>query len=121
MATSANEWPPVALKLLLAIAVRSQNGRPTKYEPAAWLRQRPTSRNRSRWSRWTLRLANAGLLVRITELNRDRVRRVEITPLGLKWIEETCGPGALSALNCQWNQLIHDFVSKQNGHTYSHH
>ena len=102
MATSANEWPPVALNLLLAIARRTPDGRPTRYEPAAWLRQRPTSRNRSRWSRWTRRLANAGLARRLTEPNRDRVRQVAITKLGLAWIHEHCGSGAIDDLNLTW-------------------
>lgn len=103
MATSANEWPPVALKLLLAIARRTPDGRPTRYEPAAWFRQRPISRNRSRWSRWTRRLANAGLIRRLTEANRDRVRQVAITKRGLDWIHEHCGSGAIDDLNLTWD------------------
>ncbi len=103
MATSANDWPPVALKLLLAIAKRTSDGRPARYEPAAWFRQRPTSRNRSRWSRWTRRLASAGLVRRLTEPNRDRVRQVSITKRGLAWIHEHCGSGAIDDLNLTWN------------------
>ncbi len=102
MATSANEWPPVALKLLLAIAGRTGDGRPTRYEPAAWFRQRPTSRNRSRWSRWTRRLASAGLVRRLTEPNRDRVRQIAITKRGLAWIHEHCGSGAIDDLDLNW-------------------
>ena len=102
MATSANEWPPVALKLLLAIARRNPAGRPIRYEPAAWFRQRPTSRNRSRWSRWTRRLTIAGLVRRLTEPNRDRVRKVVITKRGLVWIHEHCGRGAIDDLNLNW-------------------
>jgi len=102
VATSANEWPPVALKLLLAIARWNSDNRPTRYEPAAWFRQRPTSRNRSRWSRWTRRLASAGLVRRVTEPNRDRVRQVAITKRGLAWIHEHCGSGAIDDLNLNW-------------------
>lgn len=102
MATSAIEWPPVALRLLLAIARRTPDGRPTRYEPTAWFRQRPTSRNRSRWSRWTRRLASAGLVRRLTEPNRDRVRQVAITKRGLDWIHEHCGSGAIYDLNLNW-------------------
>ena len=102
MATSANEWPPVALKLLLAIARRTADGRPTRYEPVAWFRQRPNSRNRSRWSRWTRRLASAGLVRRLTEPNRDRVRQVAITRRGLAWIHDHCGSGAIDDLNLNW-------------------
>ena len=109
MATSANEWPPVALKLLLAIARRTSDGRPTRYEPAAWFRQRPTSRHRSRWSRWTRRLANEGLIRRLIEPNRDRVRQIAITKDGLTWIHEHCGGGSLDNLNLNWNQsALHD-------------
>ena len=103
MATSANEWPPVALRLLLTIARRTPEGRPTRYEPVAWFRQRPTSRNRSRWSRWTRRLASAGLVRRLTESNRDRVRQVAITKRGLVWIHEHCGSGAIDDLNLTWD------------------
>ena len=103
MATSANEWPPVALKLLLAIARRTADGRPARYEPAAWFRKRPTSRNRSRWSRWTRRLASAGLVRRLTEPNRDRVRQVVVTKRGLAWIHEHCGCGAIDDLNLNWD------------------
>ncbi|WP_437226046.1 hypothetical protein SH661x_004378 [Planctomicrobium sp. SH661] len=102
MATSEHEWPTVALKLLLAIAIRTPDGRPTRYEPAAWFRQRPTSRNRSRWSRWTRRLASAGLVRRLTEPNRDRVRQVALTKSGLAWIDEHCGTGAIDDLNLNW-------------------
>lgn len=49
MALSANVWPPVALRLLMAIAERTCDGNATRYEPSAWLRQPPTSRNRSPW------------------------------------------------------------------------
>ena len=103
MAISPNQWPPVALKLLLAVARRTSDGRPTRYEPAAWLRQRPTSRNRSRWSRCTRRLANAELVRRLTEPNRDRVRQVAITKRGLAWIHEHCGSGAIDDLDLNWD------------------
>lgn len=102
MATSANVWPPVALRLLLAIAERTHGDRPTRYEPAAWLRQRPTSRNRSRWSRWTRRLASTGLIRRLTEPNRDRVRQVVVTSAGRSWINEHCGDGAITDLGLHW-------------------
>ena len=102
MATSANQWLPVAFKLLLAIARRTPDGRPTRYEPAAWFRQRPTSRNRSRWSRWTRRLASAGMVRRLTEANRDRVRQVAITKRGLAWIHEHRRSGALYDLDLNW-------------------
>lgn len=102
MAPYANVWPPVALRLLLAVAERTHGERPTRYEPAAWLRQRPTSRNRSRWSRWTRRLAGAGLIRRLTEPNRDRVRQVVITAAGMDWISEHCGSGAIGDLGLHW-------------------
>ena len=106
MAPCANVWPPVALKLLLAIAERTQAERPTRYEPAAWLRQRPTSRNRSRWSRWTRRIASAGLIRRLTEPNRDRVRQVVITAAGMDWISEHCGSGAIGDMGLHWENPI---------------
>lgn len=102
MAPCANVWPPVALRLLLAIAARTHGDRPTRYEPAAWLRQRPTPRNRSRWSRWTRRLAGAALIRRLTEPNRDRVRQVVITSAGWAWINEHCGDGAIADLGLHW-------------------
>lgn len=105
MATSANVWPPVAVQLLLAIAERTRDQRPTRYSPAAWLGQLPTSRNRSRWSRWTRRLAAAGLIRRLTEPNRDRVRQVVISNAGLTWIAEHCGDGAITNLDLQWDSL----------------
>ena len=107
MATSVNEWPPVALKLLLAIARRTPDGRPARYEPAAWFRQLPTSRNRSRWSRWTRRLASAGFVRRLTEPNRDRVRQVAITKRGIAWIHEHCGSGAIDDLGLDWPDASH--------------
>ncbi|MFV0442163.1 MAG: hypothetical protein ACK5Q5_01185 [Planctomycetaceae bacterium] len=94
----------MAFKLLLAIAERTHAERPTRYEPAAWLRQRPTSRNRSRWSRWTRRLAGAGLIRRLTEPNRDRVRQVVITAAGMDWISEQCGSGAMCDLGLHWGE-----------------
>lgn len=106
MAPCANVWPPVALKLLLAIAERTQAKRPTRYEPAAWLRQRPTSRNRTRWSRWTRRLAGAGLIRRLTEPNRDRVRQVVITAAGMDWVSEHCGSGAIDDMGLHWDNPI---------------
>jgi hypothetical protein len=92
----------VALRLLLAIARRTPDGRPTRYEPAAWLRQRPTSRNRTRWSRWTRRLTGAGLIRRLTEPNRDRVRQVVLTAAGMVWISEHCGSGAIGDMGLHW-------------------
>ena len=103
MATSGEMWPSIAVQLLLAIAERTQGERHTRYEPAVWLRQRPTSRHRSRWSRWTRRLANAGLIRRITEANRDRVRQVTLTPVGQAWIDEHCGDGAITDLDLHWS------------------
>lgn len=103
MASSANVWPPVAIRLLLAIAERTHEGNATRYEPSAWFRQPPTSRNRSRWSRWTRRLASAGLIRRLTELNRDRVRQVAVTTGGLAWIEEYCGRGAIADFGLNWS------------------
>lgn len=99
---AVSDWPSVALKLLLAIARRTADGRPVRYEPAAWLQQRPTSKNRSRWSRWTRRLANAGLVHRLTEPNRDRVRQVVLTTAGMDWIHEHCGAGAIDDLDLYW-------------------
>jgi hypothetical protein len=87
----------------LAIAERTFDAGPTRYEPAAWLRQRPTPRNRSRWSRWTRRLAGAGLIRRLTEPNRDRVRQVVITATGTDWINEHCGNGAILDLGLHWD------------------
>ncbi len=103
MAISMKTWPPIAVRLLLAIAKRTHGERHTRYEPAAWLRQRPTPRHRSRWSRWTRRLADAGLIRRITEANRDRVRQVALTPVGQAWINEHCGEGAIAELDLHWD------------------
>ena len=105
MAGSERDWPAPAVRLFLAIAERTPDGSPELYAPACWLRQRATPRNRSRWSRWTRRLANAGLIRRFTEPNRDRVRQVAVTPAGRAWINEHCGPGAVNDLNLGWDRL----------------
>ncbi|MCA9185218.1 MAG: hypothetical protein KDA99_06345 [Planctomycetales bacterium] len=105
-------WPIVALQLLLVIARRTADGRPTRYEPVIWFQQIPTSRNRNRWSRWTRQLANAGLVRRLIEPNRDRVRQVAITKDGLTWIHEHCGSGVIDDLDLNWGDaqlLDHQF------------
>ena len=51
----------MAVRLLVAIAARTPDQSPIRYEPAVWFRQRASARNRSRWSRWTKRLASAGV------------------------------------------------------------
>ncbi len=69
-----------------------------RYAPAAWFPERATSARRQRWSRWTRRLARAGLLDRITEPSRDRVKHVRLTPDGLAWLDEHVG-GSTSDLD----------------------
>ena len=96
MAASESGWPAIAVRLLVAVAARSPTQSPIPYEPAVWFRQRASARNRSRWSRWTRRLASAGLVRRVSEPSSDRVRQVGVTPSGRAWIDEHCGPGALS-------------------------
>lgn len=98
-------WPSVAVRLLLAIAERTSEAGSTRYEPTAWLRQSPTPRNRSRWSRWTRRLASAGLIRRLTEQNRNRVRRVVITAAGTDWVNEHCGNGAILDFGLTWDHV----------------
>ncbi len=115
MAQSEFDWSPIAVQLLLAIAERTRDCKPISYAPASWLQLPPSPKNRSRWSRWTRRLANAGLVQRLTEPNRDRVRRVAITPAGLEWIERMCGPGALWELSCEWELNNTERKAKQNG------
>lgn len=117
MAASENPWPAMAIRLLIVVAVRSTPGSPIRYEPAVWFLQRATSRNRSRWSRWTRRLANAGLVQRITETRRNRVRLVAITESGLKWIDEHLGGGAISNLDCSWDQLAKAIETELQGNT----
>ena len=104
MAVRETLWPPMAIRLLVTIAARSPDQTPICYEPASWFRQRASVRNRSRWSRWTRRLASAVLVRRVSEPSRDRVRHVGVTPSGRAWIDEHCGPGALSQLDCHWDQ-----------------
>ncbi len=100
------------MKLLLAIAQWTLVDQATRYEPADWFRQRASVRNRSRWSRWTKRLASAGLVRRVSEPSRDRVHHVGVTTSGRDWIDEHCGPGALSQLDCHWDQeQIHPHTS----------
>lgn len=115
MAQREFQWPPIPVQLLLAIAKRAAEGEQIEYVPACWFRLPPTPRNRSRWSRWSRRLARAGLIRRLTELNRDRVRRVAVTPAGLEWIEANCGPGALLDLNLEWNGNVSLAGRKTNG------
>ena len=103
MAVRESRWPPLAIRLLVAIAARSPDQTPIRYEPVVWFRQRASARNRSRWSRWTKRLASAGLVRRVSEPSRDRVRHVGVTPSGRDWIDEHCGPGASSDLDCEWD------------------
>ena len=107
-------WPPLAIQLLLAIAQRSTVDSVTWYEPAVWFNRSPTACHRMRWSRWTRRLADAGLIRRLTEPNRDRVREVTVTPSGLEWIAEHCGGGALSNLNLVWSDSLNDFALTTN-------
>ena len=104
MAVRESRWPPIAIRLLVAIATRSPDQSPTRYEPAVWFRQRASTRNRSRWSRWTKRLADSGLIRRVSEQSRDRVRHVCVTPSGRAWIDLYCGPGTMSHLDCEWDQ-----------------
>ncbi|MGD9855847.1 MAG: hypothetical protein AB7U20_12955 [Planctomycetaceae bacterium] len=66
---------------------------------------RPTPRNRSHWSRWTRRLASAGLIRRRTEPNRDRVRQVVVTAAGMDWINDHCGNGALLDFGLRWDHV----------------
>ena len=104
MAASESGWPVIAVRLLIAIAARSPDQSLIRYEPAVWFRQRASTRNRSRWSRWTKRLADSGLIRRVSEPSRDRVRQVGVTPSGRAWIDLYCGPGAMSHLDCAWDQ-----------------
>lgn len=117
MAASKNPWAAMAIRLLIAVAVRSSLGAPIRYEPAVWFRQKATSRNRSRWSRWTRRLAYAGLVQRITEPRRNRVREVAVTESGLAWIEKHLGNGAISHLDCSWDHLAKMFETELQGNT----
>jgi DNA-binding MarR family transcriptional regulator len=48
-------------------------------------------------------LASAGLIRRLTEPNRDRVRQVVVTPAGRAWIDEHCGNGAIADLGLHWS------------------
>lgn len=94
---SVDLWPTVAVRLLLAVGERSEDSNgPVQYSPAEWMRERPTAKQRKRWSRWTRRLAAAGLIRRITEHTRDRVRQVRLTAQGRRWIREHCGVGAVA-------------------------
>lgn len=117
VAASENSWPAMAIRLLIAVAGRSTPGSPIRYEPAAWFRVTATSRNRSRWSRWTRRLANAGLVQRITETRRNRVRQVSVTESGFAWIDEHLGGGAISHLDCSWDQLAKAIETGLQGNT----
>lgn len=96
VAAQFENLPPVAMQLLIAIARNAgQSGRFIPYRPTSWLAQKPTCRNRSRWSRWTRRMTVRGLLWRSVETGRDRVCSVAVTPDGWNWLVEQCGEGAL--------------------------
>lgn len=88
--TSDRDWPHIAVRILIAIRERGE-GDIVRYAPAAWFPETPTSARRKRWSRWTRRLARAGLLERITEPSRDRVTDVRLTPDGMDWLDEHVG------------------------------
>ena len=90
-------WPSVAIRLLMSIRDVSQTSS-VRYRPAVWLQEKPTPSRRQRWSRWTRRLATAGLLERICEPSRDRVTHVRITPDGIAWLDEHVG-GSTSELD----------------------
>jgi hypothetical protein len=47
-------------------------------------------------------LAGAGLIRRLTEPKRDRVRQVAITAAGMDWISEHCGSGATGDMGLHW-------------------
>ena len=86
--TDGVQWPKLANRLLLAIAARSKHpGMRIRYAPAAWLKQRGTPQRRQRWSRWTKRLANAGMIYRLIEPTRDRVTEVALTPEGRAYLD----------------------------------
>ena len=88
----SRRWPVVAVEMLLAIAARSAGTTAAvRYSPAEWFRKSPTDRRRSAWSRWLKRLAAAGLVERLTETRRDRVRSVRLTAEGWLWIEVNRG------------------------------
>ena len=100
MAPNFPPWPTLPVRLLTSIArISGEPDQSIPYEPARWFDERPTDRNRSRWSRWTRRLAKAGLLSRTTEPKRDRTQSVAVTREGWQWIVEHCGEGAVTDLN----------------------
>ena len=94
----------------MAIRERSE-GDVVRYTPAVWFTDRATPARRQRWSRWTRRLARAGLLARITEPSRDRVTHVRLTPDGCAWLDEHVG-GSTSDLDIDmscfemWEQAV---------------
>lgn len=96
------DWPSFAVRILLAVCRRAGGPNvPVRYAPADWLAKSPTLARRKRWSRWTRRLAEAGLLERLTEPSRDRVTAVRVTEAGWRWVREQFGPGALVELECE--------------------
>ena len=91
------------------IALASAAGQPERfipYRPAHWLAQKPTCRNRMRWSRWTRRLAARGFLRRAIEASRDRVRSVAVTAEGWNRLVDQCGEGAIVDLvELDWTSI----------------
>ena len=100
--TPRSTWPQIAVALLLEIGRRSDIERAIEYAPGVWLDRKPTAKFRQRWSRWTRRLAHAGLIERLTETRRDRVTHVRLTKDGRIWILRNCGAGALEEIPCEF-------------------
>jgi hypothetical protein len=90
-------WPSIAVRLLMSVRDAGETSR-VRYRPSLWLQEKATPTRRQRWSRWTRRLATAGLLERICEPSRDRVTHVRLPPAGLAWLDEHVG-GATADLN----------------------
>ena len=90
-------WPTI--RLLQAICRRAKSpGTTIRYAPADWLNERPTPKRRQRWSRWTRRMAAAGLIERTTEPARDRVTHVRVTDASWRWAESL---GLLDGINLE--------------------
>ena len=94
------------LRLLRMVGRMSGEGAWVRYEPAMWMRQQPTTRNRKRWSRRMRRLAEAGLVQRQTDSGRDRVRQVRLTAAGQELLDRHWPPAGGDDLGLAWPEAL---------------
>jgi len=125
---SSRPFAPVALdrrcqRILLAVLADIEVGvaedAGVRHQPAVWFGCL-TAAQRKACSRAVRSLEEAGLLVRITEPNRDRVTHVQLTPAGLWRALQLAGPDADcdaiidALLHTTWGQDVLDGMTPAN-------